>query len=132
SGPIGGSGSTHVAANGVRLTLPPGWSRIPAANDAPITDPRTRIVAGTRGVYAIHSRCSEIASYHLPATGAVVVVVGWGRGGPGGGPRPGHVRAARADLRPPAVVRLLERPRRRSGAARRRARLPGERARRRP
>jgi hypothetical protein len=89
SGPApatGGGGSTRVVANGVQLTLPPGWQRVQAASDAPVTDPLTQIVAGTRGVHPIHPHCNFAASYHLPATGAVVIVLRWASSTTGGGP----------------------------------------------
>jgi hypothetical protein len=65
-----------VAGHGVRLTVPSGWSRVHAASDGPVTDPRTLLVIGTAGVHARETQC-QIAAYRIPADGAVVVVVGW-------------------------------------------------------
>lgn len=65
-----------VAAHGVALTVPLGWSRVQAAPDGPVTDPRTLLVVGTAGVRAKETQC-QIAAYLVPADGAVVVVVGW-------------------------------------------------------
>jgi hypothetical protein len=65
-----------VAAHGVRLTVPLAWSRVQAAPDGPVTDPRTLLVVGTTGVRAKKTQC-QIAAYRVPADGAVVVVVGW-------------------------------------------------------
>jgi hypothetical protein len=65
-----------VAGHGVRLTVPIGWSRVQAAPDGPVTDPRTLLVVGTAGVHAKETQC-QIAAYRVPADGAVVVVVGW-------------------------------------------------------
>lgn len=69
---LSGCGGTH----GVHLTVPPGWERIQPASDGPVTDPRTLLVVGTAGVHAYAARC-QIAAYRVPASGAVVVVVGW-------------------------------------------------------
>jgi hypothetical protein len=82
----GGGGSTQIVANGVQLTLPPGWQRVEAASDAPVTDPLTQIVAGTRGVHRIRPHCNFAASYHLPASGAVVIVLRWASTMTGAGP----------------------------------------------
>jgi hypothetical protein len=80
------SGGHLIAANGVELTVPTGWSRVPSAGDGPVTDPRTLLVVGTAGVRPRASRC-QVAAYRVPANGAVVVVVGWkganGDSGPG-------------------------------------------------
>jgi len=65
-----------VAAHGVELSLPLGWSRVQAASDGPVTDPRTLLVVGTAGVRAKATQC-QIAAYRVPADGAVVVVLGW-------------------------------------------------------
>ena len=56
--------------------MPNGWSRVAAADDGPVTDPRTLMVVGTTGVVARSTRC-QIAAYRVPARGAVVVIVGW-------------------------------------------------------
>jgi hypothetical protein len=83
-GPVAVAASVAVAAtsgrivtgHGVRLTVPSGWSRVHAASDGPVTDPRALLVVGTAGVHARETRC-QIAAYRIPADGAVVVVVGW-------------------------------------------------------
>jgi hypothetical protein len=84
-----------VSANGVRLTVPRGWSAVRPASDAPVTDPRTLLVVGTAEVHAQASQCQIGGKYHVPAEGAVVVVVGWLSSSAGGGP----VTAGRAALR---------------------------------
>lgn len=73
---LAGSGPRSISAHGVRLLVPRAWQRVEAASDGPVSDPRTLLVAGTAGVHPRRSRC-QIAAYHVPATGAVVVVVGW-------------------------------------------------------
>lgn len=84
-------GSGHVlAAHGVRLVAPNGWSSIRPAQ-GPVTDPRTLLVAGTAGVRARPSSCSA-QSYRVPSSGAAVVVVGWSSvSAAGGAPRPGRM-----------------------------------------
>jgi hypothetical protein len=81
-----GAGGEVVREHGVRMTVPKGWQRLAPAGDGPVTDPRTLLVAGTPGVRARRTQC-QIGSYRVPATGAVVVVVGWngsnGAVGPG-------------------------------------------------
>jgi hypothetical protein len=69
------SGHT-IAANGVRVVAPQGWTRAAAASAGPATDPRTLLVVGTTGVRPRTSRC-QIAAYTIPPRGAVVVIVGW-------------------------------------------------------
>ena len=49
---------------------------LPRADDRPLTDPRTLLVVGTRGVRPIDTEC-QVASYRVPADGAAVVVIGW-------------------------------------------------------
>jgi hypothetical protein len=71
----GGAGRV-VSSHGVQVAVPNGWVRVPPANDAPVTDPRTLLVVGTAGVRPKSSRC-EIAAYRIPDSAAVVVVVGW-------------------------------------------------------
>ncbi len=68
------SGDTARAA-GIQLTLPDGWSKVAPASDAR-SDPRTLLVIGTDGVRAVPTEC-QVASYRVPADGAVVVVIGW-------------------------------------------------------
>ena len=71
----GGAGRV-VSSHGVQVVVPKDWVRVPPANDAPVTDPRTLLVVGTAGVGPKSSPC-EIAAYRIPDSGAVVVVVGW-------------------------------------------------------
>jgi hypothetical protein len=56
------------------------------ASDAPVTDPRTLLVAGTAGVHPQASQCQIGGKYHIPADGAVVIVLGWLSSSAGGGP----------------------------------------------
>jgi hypothetical protein len=82
-------------AHAVRFVVPLGWQRIEAASAGPVTDPRTLLVVGTAGVRPRASRC-EIASYRIPAAGAVVVVVGWRSAATAGG---GALKPGRAPLK---------------------------------
>lgn len=75
-----------VTRTGVRLTVPRGWNAVRPAPDAPVTDPRTLLVVGTGGVHAQSSQCQIGGKYHVPAKGAVVIVVGWLSSSAGGGP----------------------------------------------
>jgi hypothetical protein len=75
-----------VSGNGVRLTVPSGWRVVRPASDAPVTDPRTLLVAGTAGVHPQSSQCQIGGKYHIPADGAVVIVIGWLSSSAGGGP----------------------------------------------
>ena len=95
--------SRTIAGHGVRLDVPPGWHRVPAASAGPVTDPRTLLVVGTVGVRPRLSQC-QIAAYRVPATEAVVVVVGWSSLAAGGG---GHMKPGRAPLR---QLRSVTRP----------------------
>ena len=72
-------GAGHLTANGVTVTVPAGWHRIAAVEDAHVTDPLTVLVAGTAGVGPRATAC-QIAAYAVPAHGAVVVIVRWKRG----------------------------------------------------
>jgi hypothetical protein len=76
SGAVAASSGHVVAAHGVELSVPLAWSRVQAASDSPVTDPRTLLVVGTAGARAKATQC-QIAAYRVPADGAVVVVVGW-------------------------------------------------------
>jgi hypothetical protein len=80
-----------VSAHGVRFVVPSGWHQVRAASDGPVTDPRTLLVVGTTGVQPKASQC-QIAAYRVPASGAVVVVVGWTSvaSAGGGAPKPGR------------------------------------------
>jgi hypothetical protein len=73
-----------IRAQGVELTVAPGWHRVASAGDGPVTDPRTLLVVGTFGARAKPTQC-QIAAYRVPAHGAVVVVVGWKTATSGGG-----------------------------------------------
>lgn len=65
-----------ISASGVRIVAPAGWQRVTAADPGPVIDPRTLFVVGTEGVRPKSSRC-QIASYRLPPSGAVVVIIRW-------------------------------------------------------
>jgi hypothetical protein len=65
-----------VSGNGVQVWAPAGWHRVASAGDGPVTDPRTLLVVGTSGVRPHRTQC-QIAAYHVPPEGAVVVMVGW-------------------------------------------------------
>jgi len=72
-----------VTAYGVEVRIPAGWHRVQPVQGA--VDPRTLLVVGTPGVrWNLASSC-QIAAYRVPATGAVVVVVGWRTATSGGG-----------------------------------------------
>ena len=73
-----------VEARGVQVTVPDNWLRVASAGDGAVTDPRTLLVVGTAGVRARPTQC-QIAAYRVPATGAVVVIVGWRTATSGGG-----------------------------------------------
>jgi hypothetical protein len=82
---LAGSGRV-VAANGVRLVVPPAWQRVAPADPGPVSDPRTLLVVGTVGVRPRSSQC-QIAAYRIPTDGAAVVVVRWQSvASAGGGP----------------------------------------------
>jgi hypothetical protein len=65
-----------VRGGGVELTVPDDWSKVDKAQKPVGTEPRTLLVVGTTGARPIESDCL-VASYRVPANGAVVVVVGW-------------------------------------------------------
>jgi len=52
------------------------------------------LVAGTAGVHPQASQCQIGGKYHIPADGAVVIVIGWLSSSAGGGP----VNPGRASL----------------------------------
>jgi hypothetical protein len=82
--------ATILSAHGVRLTVPAGWHQVRPAGRGPVTDPRTLLVAGTRGARPRPSRCL-VASYRVPPDGAVVVAVRWtSLRDAGGSQRPGR------------------------------------------
>jgi hypothetical protein len=94
--------ATIVSAHGVRVTLPTGWHRVAAASPGAVTDPHTLLVVGTPGARPRMSQCL-VASYRVPARGAVVVIVGWSSARDAGGQeRPGRwpLRALTAVHRP--------------------------------
>lgn len=68
-----------IRAGGVQLALPDGWAKVDRAAEPAGSDPRTLLVAGTKGVRAVPTPC-QVASYRIPDTGAVVVVIGWREG----------------------------------------------------
>lgn len=68
--------TTTVRGLGVQLDVPEGWARIDRAAEPAASDPRTLLVVGTKGVKPIATPC-QVASYRVPADGAVVVVIGW-------------------------------------------------------
>jgi hypothetical protein len=76
---LAAGGAGQVSANGVAVTVPAGWHRIAAVEDARYTDPRTVLVVGTAGVRLRATAC-QIAAYAVPPHGAVVVIVRWRRG----------------------------------------------------
>ena len=100
AGVASGSGGQTVRAHGVALTIPAGWHRVPSAGDGPVTDPRTLIVVGTAGATPKTTQC-QIASYHVPADGAVVVIVRWKTATSGGG----HMQPGRRPLKAMISVR---------------------------
>ena len=81
-----GCGQTKrtIAAGGVRFDVPGGWHLIAPAQD--VDDPRTLLVVGTAGARAAPGAGCQIATYHVPARGAVVVIVGWRQSSTAGGP----------------------------------------------
>jgi hypothetical protein len=82
----GCSSTRTVSAHGVRVDVPRGWHVVEPVQT--VDDPRTLLVVGTAGVDADPGSGCEIASYHVPARGAVVVVVGWRGNTTGGGTIP--------------------------------------------
>jgi len=82
-----------VRANGVQLTVPAVWKRLPPAADSAVSDPRTILVVGTRGVARRLTSC-QIAAYRVRDHAAVVVVVRWRTATSGGG----HVKPGRWPL----------------------------------
>ena len=69
--------SRHViTAYGVRLSVPAGWHRLEPTQSG-VVDPRMLLVVVTHGATRNPASACQIAAYHVPATGAVVVVVGW-------------------------------------------------------
>lgn len=73
---VGAATGDVARAGGVQLTVPADWAKVAPAPQARLGDPRTLLVVGTEGVRAIHSECL-VATYRVPADGAVVVVIGW-------------------------------------------------------
>lgn len=101
-GPPTASGGREIVSHGVEVTAPMGWQRVTSAGDGPVTDPRTLLVVGTGGVRPSPTQC-QIAAYRVPATGAVVVIVGWSTATSGGGNmKPGRwpLKALNAVRRP--------------------------------
>jgi hypothetical protein len=77
-----------IQRNGVKIDAPTSWRWI-ERGDGGIVDPTTVLVAGSPGVKPLRHAACQIAAYHLPPTGAVVVVVRWRTGTSGGGQPPG-------------------------------------------
>lgn len=73
-----------IAAAGVQVVAPTGWSRVKRAEPSKVTDPRTLLVVGTQGVRPSASSC-QITAYRVPPIGAVVVIVQWKTRTSGGG-----------------------------------------------
>jgi hypothetical protein len=92
-------GGSSLTANGVAVDAPDGWSRVVAAPSARVGDPRTMLVAGTRGVAPRASEC-QVAAYRIPADGAAVVILGWRGPAPDGVPRDRSELAAMRLKRP--------------------------------
>jgi hypothetical protein len=90
-----GSGPRVVVANGVRVTAPSAWHRVPATPRGPVADPTTVLVVGTRGVQPNLSSHCQVAAYRLPPRSAVVVIVRWKTTTSGGG----RIRPGRAPLK---------------------------------
>jgi hypothetical protein len=67
---------TAVRGGGVELEVPEGWAKVERAAEPVGSDPRTLLVVGTKGARPIPTPC-QVASYRVPADGAVVVVIGW-------------------------------------------------------
>jgi hypothetical protein len=89
------SGGRPIVSHGVRVVVPAGWHRLPAAMiDEPVVDPVTVLVVGTHGVRPRTVAC-QIAAYRIPPAGAAVVVVRWRTETSGGG----HPPRSRAPLR---------------------------------
>jgi hypothetical protein len=76
-----------IERNGVKLDAPQSW-RLVTRGDAGVVDPTTVLVAGSPGVKPLLNAGCEIAAYHVPPTGAVVVVVRWRTVTSGGGRPP--------------------------------------------
>jgi hypothetical protein len=72
----GGLSAEIARGGGVELALPTGWAKVQHQREAATLDPQTLLVIGTDGVRAVESDC-QVSSYRVPATGAVVVVIGW-------------------------------------------------------
>lgn len=86
------SGAPHpIASHGVQVIAPANWHQVRPAPDAPVSDPRTVLVVGAGKAYTRWSEC-QLTRYHVPAGGAVVVVVRWSsvRAAGGGSQRPGR------------------------------------------
>ena len=81
-----GGGKRTISAGGVRVDVPGGWHLVAPAQV--VDDPRTLLVVGTSGAKAAQDQGCEIAAYHVPAGGAVVVIVGWQSSSTAGGPFP--------------------------------------------
>lgn len=72
----GGLSAEVVRGGGVEVTLPVGWAKVQPAREPTLAEPHTLLVVGTDGVRAVDTDC-QVSSYRVPATGALVVVIGW-------------------------------------------------------
>ena len=72
----GGLSAEVARGGGVELALPAGWAKVQPAREGAIAEPRTLLVVGTDGVRPVDTHC-QVSSYRVPATGALVVVIGW-------------------------------------------------------
>jgi hypothetical protein len=84
-----------IAREGVVGRAPGDWRALAPADQGGVVDPETVLVAGSPGVRTVRRPECQIAAYHVPADGAVVVVVRWRTVTSGGGRPP----AGRAPLR---------------------------------
>jgi hypothetical protein len=73
-----------IARAGVKLEVPPSWGLV-ARGDEGISDPTTVLVMGSPGVRPLRHASCQIAAYHVPTNGAVVIVVRWRTATSGGG-----------------------------------------------
>lgn len=92
------SGIGHtIQGDGVRVNAPASWRSIQGLGESALTDPRTVLVVGTKGVSPSYTSACQIAAYRVPLSGAVVVVVRWRTLTSGGG-KPTSGRAPLATL----------------------------------
>jgi hypothetical protein len=80
-------GDGVIARMGVKLDAPRAWGLI-ERGDAGIVDPTAVLVAGSPGVRPLLNASCQVAAYHVPPSGAVVVVLRWRTVTSGGGRPP--------------------------------------------